>query len=145
MGASARAHEPSNRESGMRESVKRRLAAGKVCIGAWQLLLSAPLTEVMASLGFAWLALDLEHGGATVADAEVSFMAAERHGVEPFARLVSADPHTARRLLDLGATGLIVSTVEDANAFKQFAQYCLYPHAGGRRGVGLPRCTRWGQ
>jgi 2-dehydro-3-deoxyglucarate aldolase len=125
-------------------NIKKRLAAGETCIGAWLSQPSAHSAEAMASLGFDWLAVDLEHMAASPRDAELAFLAAERHGAAPFARLTSADPYLARRLLDLGAHGLIVPVTEDPDEFQAFARHCLYPHTGGRRGVGLSRVNRWG-
>ena len=102
--------------------LRTKLAAGKACIGAWLTLPSAEAAEVMAAMGF---------------------LAAERHGAAPFARIAEHDPYLARRLFDSGAQGLIVSTVEDASALSGFLDHCLYPPRG-RRGVGLSRCNLWG-
>ncbi len=123
--------------------IKASLVAGRPCIGAWLTLPSAEVAECLAVCGFDWLAVDMEHGASTPETAAAAFRAAERHGVVPFARLPSADPYLARRLLDQGCQGLIVPVVESAEAFADFASHCLYPPAG-RRGVGLSRCNRFG-
>ena len=127
----------------MNNTVKERLAAGEVCIGAWLTVCSIEVAEALASLGFDWMAVDMEHGSSAVADAEQAFIAMERHGCAPFVRMPSADPYLARRLLDAGAHGLLIPVVEDAGAFAEFASHCLYPPAG-RRGVALERFNRWG-
>ncbi len=123
--------------------LKKRLAAGEACIGAWSSVASIAVAEAMMTCGFDWIAVDFEHGTASVDQAHGVFVAAERHGVTAMARLSSADPILARRLLDAGAEGLIVPVVEDADAFAEFVSHCYYPPQG-RRGVGLPRSTRWG-
>lgn len=123
--------------------LKQRLAAGDSVLGAWLTTSSDEVAEIMASLGFDWLAVDMEHGSAGVKEAVAAFRVAERWGVAPMARLPSADPYLARRLLDNGAAGIIVPVVEDAEAFAGFIRHCLYPNAG-RRGVGLSRCNEWG-
>jgi 2-keto-3-deoxy-L-rhamnonate aldolase RhmA len=123
--------------------VKTRLAQGQPCVGAWCTIPSPALAEAMASCGFHWLAVDMEHSAMDTADALAIFMAAERHGVAAFARLPSADPYLARRLLDSGAHGLIVPVVESAADFAEFARHCVYP-AEGRRGAGLSRANLWG-
>lgn len=123
--------------------IRARLKAGKPCLGAW-LGIPHPLSaEAMASQGFHWLAVDMEHGAASVDQAVACMLAAERHACVPFARLPSADPYLARRLLDGGARGLIVPVVESAEEFHGFTRHCLYPPKG-RRGVGLHRANRWG-
>lgn len=124
-------------------NLHKRLADGKVCIGAWQSAPSALIAEAMASCGFHWLAVDMEHGTVSASEAEGIFRAVERHGVAPVVRLPSADPYLARRLLDSGTQGVIVPVSESAADFQAFADHCLYPPAG-RRGVGLSRCNLWG-
>lgn len=124
-------------------ALKRKLAGGEATFGAWLTVPSPTVAEAMASLGFDWLAVDMEHGTAGVDQAVAVFMASELCGVAPLARLPSADPYLARRLLDGGAAGLIVPVVESARAFGDFLRHTLYP-AAGRRGVGLSRCNRWG-
>lgn len=128
----------------MTGNVKARLRAGDVTIGAWLTTSSDEVAEIMASLGFDWLAVDMEHGSAGIDRAAAAFRAAERWGVAPMTRLPSADPYLARRLLDCGAVGVIVPVVEDAQAFAAFAAHLRYPPKGGRRGVGLSRCNAWG-
>lgn len=95
----------------------------------------------MASCGFHWMAVDMEHGTMSLDQAESCFIAAERHGVSAMARLPSADPYMGRHLLDAGAAGLLVPVVEDARAFAEFVAHCLY---SGKRGSGLSRCNNYG-
>jgi 2,4-dihydroxyhept-2-ene-1,7-dioic acid aldolase len=128
----------------MTNALKDNIRAGGTVIGAWLTTSSDEVAEIMASLGFDWLAVDMEHGSIGVKEALAAFRAAERFGVVPLVRLTSADPFLARRLLDGGAAGLIVPVVEDAAAFSSFLSHCLYPPQG-RRGVGLSRCNEWGK
>jgi 2-keto-3-deoxy-L-rhamnonate aldolase RhmA len=127
----------------MQIDLATRLERNMLCIGAWQSAPSPLIAEAMASCGFHWLAVDMEHGTVSASEAEDIFRAVERHGVAPMVRLPSADPYLARRLLDAGAQGIIVPVSESAVDFKAFADHCLYPPAG-RRGVGLSRCNLWG-
>ncbi len=127
----------------MKNNIKQRLAAGETVIGAWVQAPSPQTAEAMVSCGFDWMAVDMEHGTHSVDSAALCFLAAERHGVAPLARIPSADPYLARRLLDSGAQGIIVPVVEDAAAFAEFARHCYYPPKG-RRGMGLSRPNLWG-
>ncbi|MEO5373697.1 MAG: aldolase/citrate lyase family protein [Alphaproteobacteria bacterium] len=128
----------------MTKSLKARIAAGETTIGGWLSIPSPIVADALASLGFDWIAVDMEHGTMGVDAAAAAFIACERHGCAPLARMPSADPYLARRLLDAGAVGLVVPVVESAAAFQDFARHCVYPHAGGRRGVGLSRANQWG-
>ncbi|NQV83541.1 MAG: hypothetical protein HQ494_06940 [Rhodospirillales bacterium] len=126
-----------------RNPLKTRLGEGQPCVGAWLSSGSPVNAEAMASMGFHWLCVDMEHGSTDISQVEAVFVAAERHGAAPVARLGSLDGHLARRLLDLGAAGIIVAGVEDASAFEAFAKHCFYG-PDGHRGVGLSRCNKWG-
>lgn len=110
---------------------------------AWQQLPSPQVTIAMASMGFDWIVVDLEHSSITTQEAESIFIAAERYNAKPFVRLPSADPYLARRLLDAGAVGIMVPVVESRENFEQFAEHCLFPPKG-KRGLGLVRANIWG-
>jgi len=112
-------------------------------LAAWQQLPSVQVSVAMASLGFDWLIVDLEHSSITTQEAEAIFIATERCRVKPFVRLPSADPYLARRLLDGGATGILVPVVENRKAYDEFAQHCYFPPKG-KRGLGLVRANAWG-
>ncbi len=122
---------------------RKKLSQGNPCIGAWLTTGSPQTAEAMASLGFDWLCVDFEHGSADVSQVEAAFVAAERYGAAPVVRISNLDSNLARRLLDMGAMGVIVAAVEDEKEFGDFAAHCLYAPEG-RRGVGLSRCNRWG-
>ncbi len=123
--------------------IRSRLAQDKPCIGGWLTVPSPAVAEAMASCGFHWVAVDMEHNAFDEPAVMAAFAAIERHGAAPFARLSSADPYQARRVLDMGAVGLIVPVVESADDFATFAKHCFYPPKG-KRGVGLGRANLWG-
>ena len=127
----------------MENNLKNRLAAGKPAIGGWLTVLSPVIAEAMASGGFHWAAIDMEHAPVSEGEIQGVFIALEKCGAAPLVRLPSADPYLARRMLDAGVHGLLVPVVESADAFSAFAQHCLYP-PDGTRGVGLARCNGWG-
>lgn len=128
----------------MENRLKDRLACGQPTIGGWLTVTSPVVAEAMASNGFHWICIDMEH--APIAEDQIQgvFIAIEHCGAAPMVRLPSADPYLARRMLDAGAHGLIVPVVESADAFTAFAKHCHYPPAGCR-GVGLSRCNGWGK
>ncbi|MBT3306496.1 MAG: 2,4-dihydroxyhept-2-ene-1,7-dioic acid aldolase [Alphaproteobacteria bacterium] len=125
-------------------NLKKRLSKDEPLIGAWLQSSSATIAEAMATCGFDWMAVDMEHGIADVEQASLAFAVCERHGVSPLVRLPHADPYLARRLLDAGAEGLLIPVAEEASAVSEFLSHCLYPPEG-RRGVGLVRANQWGE
>lgn len=127
----------------MENRIKAKLARGEVSLGTWYTVRSVEIVEALASLGFDWLAVDMEHSSASVSDVKAAAIACERHGCSPLVRMPSADPYLARRLLDAGAHGLLIPVVQDPASFAEFASHCLYPPQG-RRGLALERFNRWG-
>lgn len=124
-------------------SLKDALAAGSASIGGWMCTSSPAMAEAMATLGFDWLAIDLEHTATDIADCERIIVICERYGIAPLARLAEADPIVARRLLDLGMHGFILPQSEDPERIAAFAEHLYYPPAG-RRGICLSRMNAWG-
>lgn len=112
-------------------------------IVAWQQSSSHHITSAMASIGFDWLVIDLEHSAISLNEIEPIFLAASNNGAKPFARLPSHDPFLARRLLDSGAEGLFIPVIETLEEFESFAKHCFFPPKG-RRGVGLVKANNWG-
>ena len=127
----------------MKNYLKTKIASGNACIGGWHTVRSPEVTEALASIGFDWIALDMEHGSFSVGDAENAFVACERHGCAPLVRLPEADPILARRLLDSGAHGFLIPYTKDADRFTEFASHCLFPPSGNR-GLSLERFNAWG-
>ena len=123
--------------------LKTALGEGAATIGGWVCSGSPAMAEAMATLGFDWIAVDMEHTATGLAAAEAIFVICERYDVAPLVRLPEADPILARRLLDIGAHGFIVPQVEDAGALQDFADHLVYPPAG-KRGVCLSRMNAWG-
>jgi len=122
---------------------KSKLQSGEPCIGAWLTVPSQVVAEAMATLGFDWMAVDLEHASISTEQTASAFSIANAYGCAPFARIANADPYLARNLLDAGAAGVIVANVISAKEFESFAAHCQLPPEG-RRGVALTRANLWG-
>lgn len=123
--------------------LKQRIRRGDLLIGGWLTVRSIEIAEALASTGVDWIAADLEHGTLDVGSASDAFIAMERHGTAPVARLSKLDAIQARRLLDVGVEALLVPVVEDADSFAEFAEACLYSPTG-HRGNALGRFNAWG-
>jgi 4-hydroxy-2-oxoheptanedioate aldolase len=108
--------------------IKPRLQAGDAVIGAWCVLPSAAVINVIAAAGMDFVIIDLEHGPMGFEIAEDMARAAVSEGCSPLARLGQKDETAILKALDLGAHGLLVAHVEqkqDAQDIVAFAKY--YP------------------
>lgn len=128
----------------MRNAIRR----GEPVIGTWLQLPSPDVAEVIARMGYAWAAADLEHGSFTRAQLPDVFRALERWGTLPFARVAAADMTMIKAALDSGARGLVFPMIESRKQLDDAIAWSLYPGGesfpGGRRGVGFSRANAFG-
>jgi len=108
------------------------LRAGKVSVGSWLNLASPLAAEVLATEGFEWLTVDMEHGPWDIAEAANGFRAIESRRVIPMARVWSHNPEVIARVLDAGALGVIVPHVSRRAQAEALVQAVRYPPVGQR-------------
>src|SRR5690349_24763380 len=112
--------------------LRQRLAAGQACHGVWSSLPGAVPGELLARTGADFVVLDLQHGA--LAEAELPGVAAAigAAGAVPLVRTRSPLFPDVGRALDLGARGVIVPNVRDAEHAREVVAACRYAPVGGR-------------
>ena len=123
-----------------------KLAAGQNATGAWLFMGSPDATEVLSIAGFDALIIDHEHSPGGL-DTAVHQMRAIRATSDAtiLVRMGGLDVDGIKRILDCGAEGLLLPTVESAEQAAAFVAACRYPPRG-RRGAHftVSRAARWG-
>jgi len=112
--------------------------AGKVTVGPHVGYASPDLAEQAAHVGFDWVWLDAQHGEWTevpLNNALARFLAVE---TIPIVRVRRQDPGLINRVLDMGAMGVMVPMVQNAEQARAAARAVFYPPMG-QRSVGGPR------
>lgn len=129
-----------------RNAFKAALQSGRRQIGLWVGLADAYVSELIASTGFDWLALDGEHAPNDPRSILRQLQAVAPYASQAVVRTASDDPTLLKRYLDIGAQNLLVPMVESAPQAARVVAATLYPPAGVR-GVGsaLARASRWNQ
>lgn len=112
-------------------------------LGSWLTLSSPAIAEIMADAGFDWLCVDLEHTSTDYKEAQLLIMAIQSKGLKAFVRVGGNDPLIIKRVLDAGADGIIVPSVNSALEAKNAIEAVRYPPTG-KRGVGLARAQDYG-
>ena len=112
--------------------LKTTLDSGSVSIGSWLNLASPLAAEILATEGFEWLTVDLEHGPWGIADAANGFRAIESRGAVPLARVWSHQPEVIARVLDAGALGVVIPHVSNRTQAEALVQAVRYPPFGER-------------
>ena len=92
-------------------NTKQMLRAGNPVLGGWSLTGHPAVAEIMADEGFDFIGIDMEHTPTSVEGFYHSVLAAKGTGCDVLARLPSCDPVLAKQVLDMGAAGIIVPSV----------------------------------
>jgi 4-hydroxy-2-oxoheptanedioate aldolase len=127
-------------------SLKSRIRAGEPVYGAWLALADASVAELLAHAGYDFLVLDQEHGPGSIEGAQDVMRATEAAGCPLVVRVPWNDPVYLKRILDAGATAVMIPMLEDAEAARAAVAACRYPPDGIRGyAAASQRCTRWGK
>ncbi len=124
-------------------TLKKRIAAGELTVGSWLSFGYPGVCEVMATAGFDWLVVDMEHTAIDVSQAQQLIQIIDLAGCVPLVRVGENDPLAIKRAMDAGAHGVIVPMVNTVEEARAAASSVRYPPAG-TRGVGLGRAHGYG-
>lgn len=110
----------------------------------WQQIPSGLITEILASI-FDGVVLDTEHSMWSEETLTSSIQVATLMKKDCIVRLHKRDLCLASKVLDAGATGIMLSTVETKEEAYQFVDAAYHYKSGGHRGLGLVRQNFWGE
>lgn len=123
--------------------VKKLLREGKPAIGATITVNCVEVAAQVATMGFDFLWLEMEHSPITLETVRNMILATRGLQAVPFARVPVNELWTAKRVLDAGALGVIFPFTSTPALARQAVAACKYPPAG-KRGAGAKLATfRW--
>lgn len=102
------------------------------------------ISELLGYVGFDFLWIDTEHTAIDYQSLQNHLIAAKAGGTSTLVRIPWSDKVLAKRVLEMGPTGIIfpmINTAEDAQAAMESTLYPPY----GVRGFGPIRAVRYGQ
>ena len=125
-------------------TLKEKMKAGPV-YGVAVFTGAACAVEAVGNHGYDFVFLDLEH---TPLDAEVGMekliMAALRTGVSPLVRTADQDEVTLRKLVEMGAEGVIVPHTRTASDVEEIVRAVKFPPLGRRGSDSNVRAASFG-
>lgn len=124
-------------------TVKEKLQNNILTLGSWITIGHQSIVEIMASAGFEWLTVDLEHSSIDLSKAMELITIIQANSMTALVRVSKNEEVIIKRVLDSGAEGVIVPMVRTALDAKQAVDYVKYPPFG-ERGVGLSRAQKYG-
>jgi 2-keto-3-deoxy-L-rhamnonate aldolase RhmA len=111
--------------------LRARLADGP-CFGTFVKMPGGEVVELVAGAGFDFAVLDLEHSQLTYGDVRLSLSVARAAGLEVIVRIPTLDSGLANRLIEAGAAGIQLSTVQSASTSRGLRGCLRYPPSGTR-------------
>jgi 4-hydroxy-2-oxoheptanedioate aldolase len=108
------------------------LSEGRVILNGWSTMPGGFLAEVMASLGWDALTIDMQHGIIDHSEMVAMLLAISTTALTPMVRLAANDPTLVGQALDAGAMGVICPLINSPEEAASFVAACRYPPHGMR-------------
>lgn len=112
--------------------LRRRWAAGGVAYNAWLTIPAAWPAELLASVGFESVTIDLQHGLIDDPAALQILQALDQRRCAALVRLAWSEPAAIMRALDRGAAGVIAPMIGGPADVAALVAACRYPPEGMR-------------
>ncbi len=124
----------------MKNLLKEKLKKGQVVIGTWVGLGHPDVTESLSRLGFDFLLLDGEHSPMGLETMQQMLQAMNGSNCTPIIRPQWNDMVIIKRVLDIGAHGVVIPWVNTKEEAEYAVRACKYPPEG-LRGWGPRRAA----
>ncbi len=124
----------------MKNLLKEKLSKGESVIGCFVGLGHPDVTEVLSRMGFDWILIDGEHSPMGLETMQRMLQAMNGTDCTPIVRPAWNDPVLIKRILDIGAHGILVPWVNNREEAMVAVRACKYPPVG-IRGYGPRRAS----
>ena len=124
-------------------SLKQKLINNELTLGSWIMMGNQMSVEVMALAGFEWLVVDIEHTAIDMETAQMLITTIQANDMKALVRVSKNEEVVIKKVLDMGADGIIVPMVNSKEDAEQAVSFAKYPPFG-KRGVGLYRAQKYG-
>ncbi len=127
----------------MVKPLKQKLKDNDLTVGGWVMIGHPAVGEIMARAGYDFVTIDIEHSAITTSEMENIIRAIQYGGAPAIVRLTNNDENLIKRVMDSGATGIIIPLVRTPEEMARGVAAMYYP-PHGQRGVGLARAQKYG-
>lgn len=137
--------QPQDKGFGMHRQnlLKQKLSRNQTTLGLWVTLESPSITEIAVTLGYDWVGIDAEHGHLDFREVQEHLRVTRNTATTALVRIQEIEQGLIKRVLDIGAEGILVPQITSADEVRQAVRFAKYP-PWGVRGVGGERATSWG-
>ena len=124
--------------------LKEKWRSGEPSPGMWIRYTDPTILESIASLDFDWVVIDAEHSAMDLQAIQMMFFALKGPPTLPIVRIPGHDHFFIKRLLDMGAAGVLVPHIKSVDDARYVISACKYPPQG-IRGFGPRRPSDYGR
>ena len=124
--------------------LKTSLRKRKTVFGSWTSTGNEDIVELFLHSKFDYLGVDLEHSTISLEKTKQIISLCEKYKTPCLPRIPNIDESLIKRLLDAGASGIIVPNVESEDDVKRLVQIIKYPPIG-KRGYGISKAQTYGK
>ncbi|CUH45359.1 HpcH/HpaI aldolase family protein [Ruegeria atlantica] len=121
------------------------IAAGEKQVGLWISLCSNFAAEVVSTAGYDWALIDMEHSANDYFSVLGQLQVFAASPTTALVRVEFNDAIAVKRLLDLGAPGLLFPMIQSVEEAEQAVAATRYPPRGIRGVSGSTRATAFGR
>ena len=123
---------------------KQKLKSDETQLGLWVTLESPTITEIAARMKLDWVVIDTEHGHLDLKEVLEHLRALRGSDTLGLVRIQEIEQGVIKRILDLGADGILIPQIRTAEEVELAVSFAKYPPRG-IRGIGGERATAWGK
>ena len=117
----------------LRNVARERMETGEPALGVGvRLSRSVEIARIMRRAGYHWLFMDMEHGAMSLETAAQISITALDNGITPMVRIPKGAFSMATRMMDNGALGIVVPSVNNADEANEIVRQLRYPPEGLR-------------
>jgi len=126
-----------------RQILKTKFQNRDTLFAGWTSLGHPQVTEMLARSGVDFIGIDIEHSTISQEQSQRIIAACHAKEVPCLPRVATHNQEAIKRVLDSGADGVIVPTVETPEQVEKLIEWVKYPPLG-KRGYGIARAQGYG-
>jgi 4-hydroxy-2-oxoheptanedioate aldolase len=123
----------------------KAIRQGEKQIGLWVALTSNYSAELIADAGYDWVIVDMEHSPNNMLSVLGQLQAFENSPTTALVRINWNDEIEVKRVLDMGASGLMFPMIQTVEEAEKAVASTRYPPRGVRGVAGATRATKFGR
>jgi len=126
-----------------RQALKSKFHNRSPLFAVWTSIAHPQVTEMLLHSGVDLLGIDLEHSTISQEQSQRIIAACHSSGICCLPRIATHNQEAIKRVLDSGADGIIVPTVDTPEQVEKLIEWMKYPPLG-KRGYGIARAQGYG-